>query len=76
LIDQQARPIVTLEERREQQERPAHLDQIRCARCGGGLLRAHLVVGSYVEQRCHHTIKKPDGKRETCGYVTRVWPTR
>jgi hypothetical protein len=55
---------------------PATTLVIRCARCGGALARVHLTVGSYVEQRCHHTIKGADGKRATCGWVTRVWPTR
>jgi hypothetical protein len=81
VIDQQARTVVTLEDRR-----PSALDQIRCGRCGNPLLRAVLTVGSYAEERCHHTIKVDgrgvmvpkgqDGKRVTCGYVTRVWPTR
>lgn len=65
-----ARPMV------ECQEQPADTLVIRCARCGGALARVHLTVGSYVEQRCHHQIKRADGKRETCGWVTKVWPTR
>jgi hypothetical protein len=85
VIDQAARSPVALEERREQQ-RPPNLDQIKCGRCGNPLLRALLTVGSYAEERCHHSImvdangamlpKGVRGKRETCGYVTRVWPTR
>jgi hypothetical protein len=70
--------VIHLEERRDQQapERPAHLDQMRCSRCGGGLARVFLTVGSYVEMRCHHQIRRPDGKRETCGWVNNVTPTR
>lgn len=68
--------VVRLEERSPQQpEKPAQLDLMRCARCGGGLARVHLTVGSYAELRCHHTIQL-NGKRVTCGWVTRAWPTR
>lgn len=63
-----------LAERRDPQ--PIRLEQMRCARCGNGLARVCLTVGSVVEMRCHHTIRKPDGKRETCGWVNTVRPTR
>lgn len=60
----------------ERRDPPApHLEQMRCARCGGGLARVVLTVGSVVEMRCHHSIKR-DGRRETCGWVNTVRPTR
>jgi phage FluMu protein Com len=71
VIDQQARPMAE-----QQQAQPSETLVIRCGRCGGGLARVHLTVGSYIEQRCHHTIRNKGGKRETCGWVTKVWPTR
>lgn len=55
---------------------PPYLEVMRCARCGGGLSRVYLTVGSFVESRCHHDIKKPNGKRETCGWLNIVTPTR
>jgi hypothetical protein len=61
----------------DQREQPRlMLEQMKCSRCGGNLARVALVVGSVVEMRCHHSVRRPDGKRETCGYVTRAYPTR
>lgn len=57
-------------------ERPPYLEVLRCGRCGNALGRVYLTVGSWVEQRCHHTVRRPDGKRETCGWVNTVRPTR
>lgn len=56
-------------------DRPPYWDVIHCARCGGRLGRVYLTVGSWAEERCHHSIKR-DGKRETCGWVNTVRPTR
>lgn len=67
-----ARPMVE----RIEPERPPYLDVLRCARCGNALGRTYLTVGSWVVVRCHHSVKKPDGKRETCGYENTVRPTR
>lgn len=55
---------------------PAHLEQMKCSRCGNGLALVHLTVGSVVQMRCHHSIKRPDGTRGTCGWVNRAWPSR
>ena len=49
--------------------------QMVCGMCGGRLARAYLTPGSWVEDRCHHSVIR-GGKRQTCGYVTRVAPTR
>jgi hypothetical protein len=68
--------MIHLEEHRDQQDRPGELIQMKCARCGGGLARVFLLPGSYAEDKCHHIIQRPDGKREKCGWVTKAWPTR
>jgi hypothetical protein len=54
-------------------ERP--LTPIYCPRCKQRLFQAALVAGSVVEFRCHHSVKI-DGRRETCGFVVRVTPSR
>ena len=74
MIDLNAPAPISMAERRDQAA--PHLEPMRCARCGNALARVHLTVGSVVEQRCHHSIRRPDGKRETCGWVTTVRPTR
>lgn len=56
--------------------RPPYLDVMYCTRCKQGLGRVYLTIGSYVEQRCHHEIKGPDGKRRTCGMLNIMTPTR
>ena len=72
MIDQQAR--LTVE--RIEPERPPYWDVARCGRCGNALARVYLTVGSWIEQRCHHVVKKRDGKREVCGWVNTVRPSR
>ena len=67
--------MIALEERIEP-ERPPWWDVVKCARCGNGLNRVYLTVGSWVEARCHHSIRLPNGKRETCGYINTVRPSR
>ena len=66
-------PVAAMDTRNQPASR---LDQMRCSRCGGGLARVHLTLGSVVEMRCHHSIRNPDGKRETCGWVNTVRPSR
>lgn len=74
MIDAQVRPMVAVE--RIEPERPPYLEQTRCGRCGNKLTRVYLTVGSWVVQRCHHTIKLPNGERKTCGYENTIRPTR
>ena len=57
-------------------ERPPYWEVPRCSRCGNPLGRIYLVVGSWVSLRCHHTIRRPDGTRGTCGYENTIRPTR
>lgn len=66
------RPMVE----RIEPERPPYWDVARCARCQNPLARVYLQVGSWAELRCHHTIRNRDGKRETCGYINTVRPSR
>lgn len=47
-----------------------------CSRCRNTIAQGVLVVGSYVQIRCHHSIRLPSGERKTCGFVNRFWPTR
>lgn len=62
---------------RERMEAPAVVfRQMYCAVCRGKLARVSLVPGAYAEDRCHHSVVDADGKRRTCGHVTRVGPTR
>lgn len=68
-----ARPMV---ESYEALDVPDHTDLFKCSRCGNGLARAVLTPGSYLQVRCHHSIKGPDGKWKTCGMMNRIWPTR
>lgn len=49
--------------------------QMFCSACGGKLARVALQPGSYVEDRCHHSVVV-DGKRRTCGARTRTSFTR
>lgn len=53
-------------------------ERLHCGRCGNRLASFYLPEGSggWVEDRCHHSVRKPDGSRGTCGYVTRTGPTR
>jgi hypothetical protein len=75
-----ARPMAASE--RIEPERPPYLDVMRCSRCGNALGRVYLTVGSWVEQRCHHVIERPDPdsptgkKRKVCGWVNTIRPTR
>lgn len=57
-------------------DRPPYLDSMKCGRCGNRLASVYLTPGSWVIQRCHHSIRKPDGTRETCGWENTVRPTR
>ena len=70
--------IDTPERRRpETVEAPAlTFRQMYCSGCGNRLARAVLAPGSVVEDRCHHTVRRPDGSRGTCGVVTRMTPSR
>ena len=56
-------------------ERPPYWVVARCAMCGNPLARVYLLIGSWAELRCHHSVKR-DGKRETCGYINTVRPSR
>ena len=55
---------------------PVTFVQMYCGACRGKLARVSLTPGACVEDRCHHSIVGDDGRRRTCGHVTRLTPTR
>lgn len=56
---------------------PVTFTQMYCAACRGKLGRVYAPVpGIVFEDRCHHSVVGDDGRRRTCGYVTRMTPTR
>lgn len=73
MIDSPVRPLTLV----EQQGRPlARLETWVCSRCKKPIGQGVLTVGSVVQLRCHHSMTRPDGKRETCGWLNTMAPSR
>ncbi len=72
-----AAPISLTDHKPAPVARPAP-ERLHCGRCGNRLASFYFPEGStgWVEDRCHHSIRRADGTRGTCGFVTRTGPSR